>query len=101
MVKGKYEERIRVDHLKFIKSVPITKEWPHANIAGLLRHAKPLQLTRNYVFYNIGDPVEYIYFIKQGEVEVIYYLIYIKINLLIRSLKRCFLILIKKILLRD
>ena len=57
--------------LKFLKTLSLTKDWPSENILGLMRQLKPVQAKRNHVIYDFGDPVEMIYFIRSGEIEVL------------------------------
>ena len=58
--------------MKFLRSLAMTKDWPSENILGLMRQLKPVQARRNHVVYDYGYPVEMIYFIRSGEVEVIF-----------------------------
>jgi len=45
--------------------------WPNENIFRLIYNLKELTLKRKQVLFDIGDPVEMIYFIRSGEIEVI------------------------------
>lgn len=65
-----YEEKLYEETLELLKSIPLTKEWSNMSLISLLRQCKTLHLIKNNVVYNIGDPVDCVYFIKQGEIEV-------------------------------
>lgn len=69
-IKVKHEEQVYQETLEFLKAIPLTKEWSNMSLISLLRQCKTVQLTKNNIVYNIGDPVDCVYFIKQGEIEV-------------------------------
>jgi len=71
-MKVQHEEKMYQETLEFFKSIPLTKEWSNMSLISLLRQCKTLQLIKNNVVYNIGDQVDCVYFIKQGEIEVIF-----------------------------
>jgi len=65
-----YHETVQQELLKFLRSLSMTKDWPSENILGLMRQLKPIQAKRNHVVYDYGYPVEMIYFIRNGEIEL-------------------------------
>ena len=69
-IKVRHEEKVYQETLEFLKQIPLTKEWSNMSLISLLRQCKTSQLTKNNVVYNIGDPIDCVYFIKQGEIEV-------------------------------
>lgn len=46
------------------------KNWNSESFVSLMYQSTLTTYKRNDVVYNIGDPCDFIYFIKQGEVEV-------------------------------
>ena len=56
--------------MRILKINPVTSFWPIENLNGLLRQSVEAKFTRSHTFYNIGEPSDTIYFIKDGEVEV-------------------------------
>ena len=62
--------RTEQDNYDFLKSIPLISNWPNENIFRLIYNLQELSLKRKQVLFDIGDPVEMIYFIRSGEIEV-------------------------------
>ena len=71
ILQGRYQEDEQREMLTFFKTTSLTRDWPYSSIGGLMRHFKAVKFARNHVIYSFGDPIESIYFVKSGEVEVI------------------------------
>ena len=56
--------------MDFLRSMPLMVDWPLPSISALFRNVRSVRKLRNQVIFKEGDPVEEIYFIKKGEVEV-------------------------------
>ena len=73
IILGEHHETKQKEKIDLIKSIPLTYGWSEENCNGILRQIKEAKYKRNQIIYDIGDSSEYIYIIKEGEVEVIYF----------------------------
>ena len=56
--------------LKFFQSLPMMEGWPIWNLSEIVKEASCLELEKRQTVFKAGDPVDDIYFIKEGEVEL-------------------------------
>lgn len=56
--------------MDFLKSNPLTGNWPNEHLAGLMRQSKGFVYGKGHEVYKPGDPSDAIYFIREGEIEV-------------------------------
>ena len=65
-----YTDQFEKETVDFLKSNPLTGNWPNENLAGLMRQSKGVIFGKSHEIYKPGDMSEAIYFIREGEVEV-------------------------------
>lgn len=70
-LSAEHFERINKERMDFLKSLPLMNNWPLPSISALFRNIVSVKKTRNQTIFEEGDPVNEIFFIKSGEVEVI------------------------------
>lgn len=63
------------DHLlkikvQFLQTVSILQEWSCTSLAALTNNLNVLCVNRNHVFFKEGDPCDFLYFIRSGEIEI-------------------------------
>lgn len=57
--------------MEFFQATPVTRTWPFESIIALTYQANKVQYQKNQCIYNAGDSCDNIYFIKEGEVEIV------------------------------
>lgn len=64
------KRRVEQGEIDFYKSFSLMADWHNEDIQLLKSCSKAQTIKRNQIIYNIGDPIESIYLIKNGEIEV-------------------------------
>lgn len=67
----KYKATMQKDCVEFFQATPVTSKWPFESVIALSYLSKRAQYQKNQCIYDIGDPCDNIYFIKDGEVEIV------------------------------
>lgn len=65
-----YQKKKEKEILDFFETIPSMLNWNSESLVSLMYQSTLTTYKRNDVVYNIGDPCDFIYFVKQGEVEV-------------------------------
>ena len=68
--KDDYYEKTQRDLVEFFQATSLTSDWPLESIIGLIYQTRIENYKRNQIIYDIGDPCSFMYFVKEGEVEV-------------------------------
>lgn len=80
--KNNYKKIMMLSHAKdlkelivFFKNFNIFSHWPRAQLSTFIKFFQTNVFTNNDVLYKENDESNFLYFIKEGEVEVIFFLI--------------------------
>ena len=67
---GDYNKTMHRENIEFVRNISLVQDWSSSDLTDLLKHSKTSIFNRNHVFYDVGDPCEFVYLIHEGEVEV-------------------------------
>ena len=61
------------EKLNFLHGFTLFQDFTKARMSTLLFLFENIEMKRNQIIYKEGDTSNYLYFVKSGEIEVIYY----------------------------
>ncbi|KAL4454923.1 hypothetical protein ABPG74_006305 [Tetrahymena malaccensis] len=67
---SKIYERIQNEQRSFLKEIPPFNNWPNAGIMVIYNNSEDIEYQINNVIYKEGERCQYVYFIKEGEIEI-------------------------------
>lgn len=59
-----------MEKIEFLRKMPIFERWSNSNLNILLYYCEEKVFPKNTILYKEGDPSAYVFFIREGEVEV-------------------------------
>ncbi len=62
---------MQLDNLNFMQKYSLFRGMPNNKIMDILYECKTIKFNKNNIVYDIGDPVECIYFVREGEIELL------------------------------
>jgi CRP-like cAMP-binding protein len=69
-VLEEYHDANQQKIMKMLKAMPLLDGWRDENFFGLIRQMKVVPLVRNDIIFDVGDPCDQVFIVKNGEVEV-------------------------------
>ena len=66
-----YDDQLINNKIDFLIGIPIFQGWSTSSMEQLYKQFKIETFRKDKVFYKENDPSGYLYFIQEGEVEVI------------------------------
>lgn len=70
VILGAYNENIIMRKLEFLKKYEFFLTIPNSKLLSLLHFFKIVNYRKNNIVYTEGDPSRFLYFIREGEVEI-------------------------------
>ncbi|KAL4445097.1 hypothetical protein ABPG74_018825 [Tetrahymena malaccensis] len=67
----KYFSNQLQEKIEFLRKFPFLQVWSNAHLANLLQTIKVCEYIKKQVVYTKNDPIQYIYLIKSGEIEIV------------------------------
>ena len=62
---------ILMEKIEFLRKMPIFERWSNSNLNILLYYCEEKTFPKNTILFKEGDPSGHVFFIREGEVEVI------------------------------
>ncbi len=70
--KGNCNNNLLANKVEFLKKVSIFADWPFSKIIAFLQLLQEKKLNKNDLVFKEDDSADFIYFIKEGEIEVLF-----------------------------
>lgn len=67
-----YDDQIINEKIDFLIGLPIFKGWSASSMEQLFKQFKIEKFRKDKVLYKENDPSNFLYFIQEGEVEVLF-----------------------------
>lgn len=59
------------EKVAFFRSIPLLMDWPQHALSAILRDSKLIKFSHGQTIFKQGDEVNEVYFVKQGDIEVL------------------------------
>ncbi|KAL4494599.1 hypothetical protein ABPG72_004501 [Tetrahymena utriculariae] len=67
----KYFQNQLEEKIEFLRKFPFLQVWSNAHLSNLLQTIKVCEFIKKQIIYTKNDPIQYIYLIKSGEIEIV------------------------------